>query len=147
MQAKPQVRLVEHGSEEYEATIRLRDRVLRAPLGLSFTPEQLAAEAADLHLACFLDGDLAGCLVLTPKDGETVKMRQVAVSPALQGRGIGRALVEASEAVARERGWREMTLHARQTAVPFYLVLGYEVVGEPFEEVTVPHRAMRKALG
>jgi predicted GNAT family N-acyltransferase len=39
-----------------------------------------------------------------------------------------------------------MILHARATAVPFYLRLGYTVVGEPFEEVGIPHRGMEKAL-
>jgi len=39
-----------------------------------------------------------------------------------------------------------MLLHARETAVSFYTELGYEVFGEPFVEVTVPHRKMRKTL-
>jgi predicted GNAT family N-acyltransferase len=54
--------------------------------------------------------------------------------------------VEASERVAIERGALRMTLHARQTAVPFYERLGYRVVGEPFIEVGIPHRAMEKSL-
>lgn len=147
MEAERQVRLVEFGSEEYRQTVRLRDAVLRAPLGLTFTPEQLDGETEDLHVACFLGDELVACLVLTPKDDGAIKMRQVAVRPTLQGQGIGKALVRASEQIARERGYREMVLHARETAVSFYLHLEYEVVGEPFEEVTVPHRAMRKALG
>jgi predicted GNAT family N-acyltransferase len=39
-----------------------------------------------------------------------------------------------------------MVLNARDTAIPFYLHLGYELVGEPFVEVGIPHRKMRKAL-
>jgi predicted GNAT family N-acyltransferase len=75
-----------------------------------------------------------------------VKMRQVAVDPHTQGTGVGRILVEASEAKARELGYAEIELNARETAVPFYLKLGYEVVGETFGEVGLPHKKMRKSL-
>ena len=62
-------------------------------------------------------------------------------------RGVGRAMVDASEQLAGQLGVHNMVLHARETAVPFYLQLGYQVVGEPFEEVTIPHFKMEKKLG
>jgi predicted GNAT family N-acyltransferase len=139
-------RLVAHGSSEYDRTLDLRMRVLRAPLGLVFDAKDLAREAGDLHLAAFDSGRLIACLVLTPQTGSAIKMRQVAVEPDRQGSGIGRRLVEGSEEVAREHGYREMVLNARDSAVPFYLHLGYQLVGEPFIEVTIPHRRMRKLL-
>jgi predicted GNAT family N-acyltransferase len=139
-------RLVAHGSLDYEATIALRDDILRRPLGLTFDPAHLAAEAGDYHLACYRDAELVGCLVLTPRDNGDMKMRQVAVAEAEQGRGIGRALVIESERVARDLGYSRMVLNARAAVVPFYEKLGYETYGEPFEEVTIPHRSMRKRL-
>jgi GNAT superfamily N-acetyltransferase len=146
-------RLVEHGTPEYEATVSLRYEVLRKPLGLDFTPEQLAAEVTDLHCALWAFGvpeppspELLACLVLTPQIGGEIKMRQVAVQPDLQGKGLGRILVEFSEQVARQRGFKRMVLNARDTAVDFYLRLGYEIEGEPFTEVTIPHRRMAKSL-
>jgi len=39
-----------------------------------------------------------------------------------------------------------MVLHAREAAIPFYLRLGYELEGEPFTEVGIPHRRMVKLL-
>ena len=39
-----------------------------------------------------------------------------------------------------------MTMHARETAVPFYERLGYATVGARFEEVTIPHFKMEKRL-
>lgn len=139
-------RTLDHGSEEYEAALQLRREVLRWPLGLDFTPEQIALEAEDLHLAAYDSGELRAVLVLTPLDSETVKMRQVAVAPNLQRGGVGTGLVRYSEEVAVERGFREMVMSARETAVPFYQRLGYVVEGEPYEEVTLPHRRMRKRL-
>lgn len=140
------IRLVPHGSAEYEETVALRDDILRRPLGLQFTSEGLGAEIEDLHLACYLEEDLVGCLILTPAGSTTVKMRQVAVAEEMQGKGIGRAMVTRSEEIALEHGFTEMVLNARDTAVPFYENLGYERIGEQFEEVTIPHWKMRKEL-
>lgn len=139
--------LVPHGSPAYEETVALRDDILRRPLGLVYPPEMLGAEASDYHLACYSDGVLAGCLILTPIDERTVQMRQVAVAEAMQGTGIGRAMVERSEEIARAQGFAEMVLNARDTAIPFYDRLGYERVGEEFEEVGIRHWRMRKDIG
>ena len=73
-------------------------------------------------------------------------MRQVAVVNDLQGHGIGKALVEQSEALAHSLGFCRMILHAREMAVRFYEKLGYAKVGDRFEEVTIPHWAMEKPL-
>ncbi len=142
-----QVIKIEFGTPEYDEAVHLRYEVLRKPLGLVFTPEQLAAEYSDHHLAAFAAGGaLVGYLNLTPVDEQAVKMRQVAVAPDLQGQGIGKALVEASEDLARRLGFNCMVLHARETAVSFYLRAGYTVIGDRFEEVTIPHFKMEKEL-
>lgn len=137
---------VKHNTPEYERIVALRRRVLREPLGLDFTPEQLAAEAGDIHLAGFEAEMPVACLILTPASAEEWKMRQVAVAPEQQGTGLGTRLVAYSEEVARAAGCRRITLHARETVVPFYERLGYEAVGDIFEEVTIPHRKMFKWL-
>ncbi len=126
--------------------VQLRRRILRTPLGLDFAPEDLEKEVRDIHVAGFDLAHLVGCLVLTPASAEDIKMRQVAVDDGIQGKGVGTELVLYSERLARERGYRRMVLHARDTAVPFYERLKYEIEGEPFEEVTIPHRRMVKEL-
>jgi predicted GNAT family N-acyltransferase len=138
---------VAFATPEYDETVQLRDKILRRPLGLSFTEEQLAEEYADFHLAAFTEGwILRGCLVLTPMDDKTLKMRQVAIDEAFQKTGVGRQLVAASETFGRVRGFEKMVLNARETAVPFYLKLNYESAGDRFEEVGIPHFKMVKKL-
>ena len=140
------IREVAHGSPAYWATVALRDSVLRRPLGLQFSVEQLRAEEDSRHIACYRDDTLVGCLILRPIAGGDVQMRQVAVVAQLQGQGIGRAMVEYSEALARTIGFTRIILHARETAVPFYENLGYAKVGERFLELTIPHWAMERSL-
>lgn len=134
-----------HGSPEYWATVELRRQVLRRPLGLDFTPEELAAEKGEIQIAILDKGEALATLSLVPHEAE-MKMRQVAVAEGQQGKGLGRRLVTASEEFARGRGVHKMVLHARETAVPFYLALGYDLVGNSFEEVGIPHRKMEKFL-
>lgn len=133
-------------SPEYREAVVLRNRVLREPLGLAITEEELAEDWRAFHLACFLGARLVGCLLLTPHDTREIKMRQVAVAPDLQRQGIGKRLVHYCEEFCAARGFREIVLHAREGAVNFYERLGYERRGEQFVEVTIPHWFMRKEL-
>ena len=138
---------IEFATPEYDETVNLRDSILRKPLNLSFSEEELAEEYTDIHLAAYdAAWILRGCLVLTPKSENVIKMRQVAVDSDAQGTGIGRALVEKSEIVARSRGYARMELNARDTAVPFYEKLGYHTEGSMFEEVSIAHFKMAKEL-
>jgi N-acetylglutamate synthase-like GNAT family acetyltransferase len=138
---------VEFATPEYDQTVHLRYKILREPLGLDFTEEQLAAEYADFHLAAYDDAwILRGCLVLTPQNEKVLKMRQVAVDSIVQSKGIGSLLVKASEVYARAKGYDTMELNARDTAVEFYQKLGYNTEGPMFEEVTIPHFKMVKMV-
>lgn len=133
------------GTPTYDASVDLRTRVLRKPLGLEFTIGQLEAEWEQWHLGAFGPDDrLIGCLVLVP--GTDLKMRQVAIEPEWQGRGVGQALVAFSERLGQASEYAKMVLHARDTAIPFYERMGYQVRGKRFMEVGIPHYAMEKSF-
>lgn len=135
-------------SPTYWAAVQLRREVLRFPLGLDFAGSELALEASQSHWV-IEDGDevVASATIVWPSDQQSpVKVRQVAVVDSLQGQGLGRKIMLACEQAAVERGSHSIALHARETAVPFYLSLRYGLVGEPFDEVGIPHRKMTKGL-
>lgn len=136
------------GSPEYDASLRLRYRVLREPLHLEYTIEQIEAEYDSIHLAAFDDQEkMVATLVLHQIRPEPVfKMRQVCVEPDLQAKGIGTALVEFAEKKAKLLGCERITLHARDVSVPFYEKLGYQKLGDPFIEVGIQHHEMEKSL-
>lgn len=133
-------------SPEHALALKLRELVLRKPLGLTWTDAEQAAEPLAHHFAAFDGLRLVGTLLLVPLDGEVLKMRQVAVYPEARNLGVGRVLVGFAEEWARERGWRKIVAHARDTAVSFYRRLGYAVEDEIFLEVTIPHRRVEKLL-
>lgn len=140
------LKIIDHNSDEYRQMVDLRFMILRKPLGLSFSDEDLAAEKDDILLGCFEDDSLEACCVLTKTDPKTVRLRQMAVGAPLQGKGIGRVLMTFAENIARDHGYRRLTMHARKSAVGFYEKNGYSICSEEFEEVTIPHYVMEKEL-
>ena len=100
----------------------------------------------DILIGCFEDDELEGCCILTKEGNGTIRLRQMAVTDILQGKGIGRVLMQFAENIARDKGFTLMTMHARSNAVGFYEKLGYKIVGEEFYEVTIPHCLMEKEL-
>lgn len=140
------LKIIDHGSAEYFQMVKLRDDVLRRPLGLGFTKEELEAEKDNMLIAAFEDDRILGCCMLLEEQPGIVRLRQMAVLNDLQGKGIGRALMNFAENIARDRGYRAIRMHARLNAVGFYEKVGYKVKGDQFIEVTIPHFVMEKKL-
>ncbi len=141
-----QCAVFEFGSAAYRESVALRYEVLRKPLGLTWEKGAFDGEEKAIHVGCFENGTLVGSLILKPVDATTLKMRQVAVANDRQSRGIGSELVRFSESVAVARGFTTIVANARDVAVTFYRRLGYQVEGDPFVEVGIPHRFIRKIV-
>lgn len=137
---------IEWCSPEYQSALELRHEVLRAPLGLKLTAEELDGEHGQLHFGVYDGDDLIATLVARPLSTAQIQLRQMAVHPDRQGCGVGRFLIEHCEANLRERGFQEITLNSRVTAVPFYEKLGYETEGDVFREISLEHQKMVKQI-
>lgn len=139
--------IVEYGTPEYHQTIHLRDLILRKPLNLEFTLEQLSEEYDSIHIGIYdEDTQLLGCLVMKPLSDTLVKMRQVAILSDYQSKGVGTALVKFAEVYVKQLGYKSIELNARDTAVPFYQKLDYSKVGPEFEEVGLKHFRFEKQI-
>ena len=140
------IKVIDHGSDDYKQMIALRQLLLRKPLGLNFSDDELAEEENDILIGCFDEDKLEGCCLLTESASGVLRLRQMAVISGLQGKGVGRAILQFAENIARDRGYKKMVMHARKTATGFYEKLGYVIMGEEFIEVTIPHYLMEKDL-
>ncbi len=142
------IRIIDHNSKEYDLMLQLRLDVLRRPLGLEFNRADLEREKDDILIGSFEDDDILACCLLCDQPGEalTLKLRQMAVKNNLQGKGVGRQMLNFAEHIARDLGNSTLMMHARNEAVGFYEKLGYKKVGEQFDEVTIPHYRMEKNL-
>lgn len=140
------LKILDHGSPEYRQMLKLRDDILRKPLGLTFDEEELEDEKNNLLIGAFEDDDMLGCCMLVEESSTTVRLRQMAVLNDLQGKGIGRALMQFAENLARDHGYKVLTMHARDNAIGFYEKMGYRKKGDEFREVTITHYLMEKEL-
>lgn len=140
------LKIIQYGTKEYDQMVQLRLDVLRTPLGLAFTKEQLEKEKDDILINAYNNNELVGCCVLTPHDAGTIQLRQMAVRPGSQSSGVGRKILEYAEQVALQKGYSLLMMHARNVALGFYQKCGYIVKGEEFIEVTIPHYYMEKVL-
>ena len=141
-----EIKLFKQSGPEYLLSLILRYKILRIPLGLTFSAADLARDANDVHIGAFEGDTILGSLILTDSGDGTVQMRQVAVDDIHQGKGIGRELALYSETYAKSKGFKLIHCHARSVAAPFYMSLGYITVGEEFVEVGIPHFHMQKSL-
>lgn len=137
---------IDHGTPQYNQMVQLRNQMLRQPLGLGFTEEELAGETSDILIGAFDDDEMLGCCVLTPMDNSTVRLRQMAVLGSLQGKGIGASILAFAENLARDKGYNRIIMHARDTAMGFYEKLGFRITSDEFREVNLPHHIMEKSL-
>ena len=139
---------IAHGSLLYAAAVALRYEVLRVPLRLNFTKQQLDSEATDHHFVAINEQKkVVATLLLSQTETENcLKMRQVAVQTAVQSTGVGSLLVAYAETWAKNQNHTQMVLNARETAIPFYLKNGYVARSEPFLEVGLVHKKMEKQL-
>ncbi len=137
-------------SQFYQQSLTLRDQVLRQPLGLSIGEENLEAETYHGHFGIIQllekRNPFLACVVIVPKTQDRVKLRQMAVLPELQKKGVGTFLISEVEEYLRQYHVRTINLAARVSALGFYQKLGYKSISPEFIEVGIPHQTLEKTL-
>jgi N-acetylglutamate synthase-like GNAT family acetyltransferase len=136
-------------SQEWEQYYNLRFTVLREPWGQLKGSEVLKDEDEADH-AMIVESEtneivgVARMQTNTPTQGQ---VRCVAVSPNVQGKGVGKLLMKYLEDVAKEKGIKEIVLDARENAVKFYQSIGYVIFEDSYLLFgEIQHYKMRKDL-
>jgi peroxiredoxin Q/BCP len=139
---------VPYGSDLYGKTLELREAILRKPLGLQLSQEELADDALRRHFCALTNGTVVGSVSFKPLGPHTLQLKQMAVASGSQREGVGSRLLAFAEAWARRGGYGMIILNARIGAEGFYKRHGYRAEGEPFDENTIPHiRMTKRTLG
>ncbi len=145
-----QYQIIKYGTDAYTASLNLRHETLRVPLGMDLfdgSYDDLSNEARYFHFGAFSDdGELLASVLGIPTSTKEVRIKQMVVSKTLQNQGVGKRLFMAFEAFLLNLGFKEFILHARMTAHGFYLNMGYQILGDKFQEVGLDHYKMRKTF-
>jgi predicted GNAT family N-acyltransferase len=74
------------------------------------------------------------------------KVGRVATLKDFRQRGVATAIMNAIEDYAKEKGMKELILHAQLYVKDFYLHRGYDPIGEIFQEADIDHIKMVKRI-
>jgi len=74
------------------------------------------------------------------------KIERVAVLKEYRAYGYGKCIMDEIEKVLKEKGARKYVLNAQIQVQGFYEKLGYNAVGDVFEEANIPHVKMEKVV-
>jgi predicted GNAT family N-acyltransferase len=134
------------GDELYAKSVDLRYELMRKPLGLTFTDEELRQDVQQHHLVAVLGEDVVGVMIYYPETEKEMRVRQFCVRSDLQGKGIGRLMIHYAEACFRLLSFTSYYGHARLHVSSMYESWGMTKEGEIFTEVGIPHIKMSKKL-
>ena len=122
---------------------RIRHEVFVQEQGIPKALEQDAADGQALHAVAYNRlGQAVATGRLLPAHNGVAQVGRLAVHRVLRGGRVGRQLLHALTGAARDRGDRELMLHAQRSAEGFYDRLGWQRRGEPFVAAGVSHVEM-----
>ncbi len=136
-----------NSEQEWEAYYDLRFRILREPLNQPRGSEKNDGDADGIHFALYENNVLLAIARLDNADTPVAQVRFVAVEANQQGKGWGKQIMLATEALSREKGVEKIILHARDYAVDFYLNLNYKLIEPSYKLFDIlQHFLMEKEL-
>jgi N-acetylglutamate synthase-like GNAT family acetyltransferase len=123
------------------AISRLNDTFANEGQMLKRTPEMIALAIDDYLVVQNTAGVLLACGALKEYSPSVAEVAAIAVSKEAHGRGLGRAIVGAVEALARKRGIHDVFALTLQPE--FFAAIGYERV----DRARYPEKIRRDCLG
>lgn len=125
----------------------LRYRVLRQPWNQPIGSERNEGDASEQHFALYSGINLLAVGRLDKCEEKKRQIRFMAVEKSAQGSGFGKLLMIEMEKYCRNDEVNEIILHARESAIPFYEKLSYQLL-EPSYKLfgEIQHYLMTKKL-
>ena len=118
--------------EEFEKYYALRYEVLRKLWNQPIGSERDEQENESIHAYIVENNEVLAVCRLQMNDETTAQIRYMGVRDDMQGKGLGRKIIQYMEQVAHEKKAKKIILHARENAVEFYKSCGYSIVEKSY---------------
>lgn len=118
--------------EDFKAYYQLRFDVLRKPWNQALGSEIDKDEETSHHAFIKHNNEVLAVCRMQLNSPEIAQLRYMAVSPNMQGKGLGKIIIQFLEDKSKEIGAKKVILHARENAVPFYKSCGYSIVEKSY---------------
>lgn len=137
------VKKVDFQDPGYVAVISIRRDVF---IREQKVPEQLEMEneQSSTFFLAYYDGIPVGTARFRSIAGQKYKIERVATLPSYRGKGIGKAIMQfmLKHLLEQIEQADQVYLNSQESAVSFYLPLGFEIEGEAFFEAGIKHFKM-----
>jgi N-acetylglutamate synthase-like GNAT family acetyltransferase len=134
--------------DELAAVIGLRYRILRKPWNqpIETATDELEDRCVNAYIK--VEERVAACGRLQVNEGNAGQIRYMAVEETMQGKGLGKLVLQTLERHAEKLQLTKIELQARENAVPFYKSQGYTVKEKSFHLWgIIQHYLMWKDIG
>lgn len=120
----------------FEIIRHIRETVFVQEQNVPIDMEWDEFDAQAVHILAYVQGQAVG----TARFLHDGSISRVAVLKQWRGLGVGRQMVLYLTALAKQRQYTKVHLHAQVSAFDFYQKLGFELVGDTFEEAGILHQ-------
>ena len=131
--------------DKIAAIKHIRTQVFQKEQKVSPELEFDGLDADAIQFLAYLNGKAVATARIREIDADTVKIERLAVLPEYRKQGIGKQLMKSALSVSR-LDKSQVIVHAQEYIASLYQQLGFEVVGERFNEAGIAHVKMVKQL-
>ncbi|MBR8831660.1 MAG: Acetyltransferase [Chroococcopsis gigantea SAG 12.99] len=125
----------------------IRTAVFQEEQGVEKSLEFDGLDAECTHMLAYWDDKAVGTSRIREISQETAKIERLAVLKPYRGLGIGKELMKfAIKEIEGNQNYRQIVVNAQEYVKLLYEKLGFETVGDRFDEAGIPHVKMIKRL-
>jgi predicted GNAT family N-acyltransferase len=124
----------------------IRNKVFHEEQGVDPALEFDGLDHTAEHLLAYLDNQPVGTTRIRYLDSQTAKIERLAVLPSARGKGIGKKLMKKALEIAQQKPIQQIVVNSQEYVKGLYQQLGFEQLGEKFDEAGITHVKMIKKL-
>ncbi len=142
---KTTLKLVKY-TDNFSEIKAIRTQVFQIEQGVDPEIEFDGKDETAEHLLAYLDNQPVGTARIRYLSPKTAKIERLAVLSTARGLGIGKELMEKAVEIAAQNDVEEVVIHAQDYVKSLHQKIGFEQVGERFDEAGIAHVKMLKRL-
>ncbi|AFZ13746.1 GCN5-related N-acetyltransferase [Crinalium epipsammum PCC 9333] len=131
---------------EFPAIKKIRKAVFQLEQGIDSTLDFDGEDEKHEHILAYLDDQPVGTARIKYLDNKTAKIERLAVLSEVRGQGIAKKIMASALDFLTQKGFIKVLIHAQEYVKGLHEKLGFEQVGEIFEEAGIPHVKMIKMI-
>ena len=139
-------KIIQYASQEYKETLQLREDVMRKPLGLLLSAEDVRNDNKRIHIGGYDNNKLICTCSLKIIHHKISHIYSFCVKQEFQNKGVGRQLMAFTENYCKSQGVTRLYVEGRKTAQIFYQKCGFLPCGSEYMDMNILHQDMHKDI-